>query len=54
MITDVWVFLKSSGNTGTAMLTIIDDELVAELQLQDADVAFAPSPFFESNTGGVL
>ena len=38
------------------MLAVVDDELVAEFQLQDADIALTPFPlaFIGTNTGGDL
>ena len=41
MIADFWVLLESRSDAGAAMLAVVDDEFIAELQLQDADVALA-------------
>ena len=56
MITISRILLESRGNACTTMLAVVDDEFVAELQLQDADIAFPASPlaFIGTNTGGDL
>ena len=38
--TDGRIFHQGSGNAGGSMLSIVDDKLVSEPQLQDAQVAF--------------